>query len=443
MSVRIETHGCRLNAADSQILARRFLEAGYALAQEGDGPDVYVLNTCTVTHVADRKARQALAAARRRYTKALIVAAGCLAERAAEDMEALPAVDLVVPNRARDRLVALVGERLGGAPAPRGAGSPGRAGEYLGRSRAFVKIQEGCDQGCAYCIVPSVRGRQWSIPETAVVQEVGRLAGEGCREVVLTGTRPGSYGCGIDGTGLAALVRRILWETDVPRLRVSSLQPPEITDEVLALWGDAGRGRLCPHVHIPLQSGSDAVLSRMRRRYTREQFLGAVALVRQAVPDVSVTTDVIAGFPGETEEDHRATLAVMERVMFAGAHVFPYSKRPGTVAARLDGHLRPEARARRAGELRGLAARDARAHRQRFIGDVRQVLWEGRSGETGLTDNYLRVRRVGGHCGEGKTAAFAGAGVIEEVELIALDGEVLRGRPVNGRGAGAAPASSC
>ena len=425
------------------MLARRFLEAGYALAEEGDGPDVYVLNTCTVTHVADRKARQALAAARRRDPKALIVAAGCLVERAPEDMEALPAVDLVVPNRARDRLVALVGERLGRMPGPRGAVSPGRASEYLGRSRAFVKIQEGCDEGCAYCIVPRVRGGQWSIPVTAVVREVGRLVGDGCREVVLTGTRPGSYGCDIEGAGLAALVRRILLETDVPRLRVSSLQPPEITDEVLALWADVGRGRLCPHVHIPLQSGSDAVLSRMRRRYTREQFLGAVALVRQAVPDVSVTTDVIAGFPGETEEDHRATLAVMERVMFAGAHVFPYSKRPGTEAARLDGHLRPEARARRARELRGLAARHARSHRQHFIGDVRQVLWEGRRGETGLTDNYLRVRRVGGHCAGTTTAAFAADGVIEEVELIALDGDVMEGRPASTGGAVAEAASSC
>jgi len=430
-SVRIETHGCKLNAADSQALARRFLEAGYVLVHDDGRPDVYVLNTCTVTHVADRKARHALAAARRRYPGALIVAAGCLAERVQQEVEGLPAVDLVVPNRTRDSLVALVGERLGGTPAPRPFAGRGCVQEYLlGRTRAHLKIQEGCDLVCTYCIVPRVRGRQCSVAEKALVEEVARLAGDGCREVVLTGTRPGSYGFDVANGGLAALLRRLLSETDVQRVRVSSLQPLEITDELLGLWTGAGTGRLCPHFHLPLQSGSDAVLSRMRRRYTQAQFVDAVGRVRQAVPGASITTDLIAGFPGETGEDHRATLAVMGCVRFAGAHVFPYSRRPGTAAAHLAGHLRPETKAGRAAELRGLAARHAEAHRRRFVGAVRQVLWEGRTGETGLTDNYLRVRRMDGRRSRVPGTTTAGNDVIEDVELVALDGDVLVGRPL-------------
>ena len=192
-SVHIETHGCKLNTADSQALARLFLEAGYDLSIGDAEPDVYVLNTCTVTHVADRKARHARAAARRRHPGALIVAAGCLPERALEEVKALAAVDLAVPNSARDGLVALVGGRLGEAPEPQGACPHRRPGEYLlGRSRAHLKIQEGCDQACAYCIVPRVRGRQWSVPGTVLVEERARLVGDGGREVVLTGTRPGS-----------------------------------------------------------------------------------------------------------------------------------------------------------------------------------------------------------------------------------------------------------
>ena len=428
-SVHIETHGCKLNAADSQALARRFLEAGYVLATGDARPDVYVLNTCTVTHVADRKARHALAAARRRHPEALIVAAGCLPERALQEVEALAAVDLAVPNSARDDLVPLVGGRLGGPPEPQGACSHCRAGEYLlGRSRAHLKIQEGCDQACAYCIVPRVRGRQWSVPGTALVEEMTRLVGDGCREVVLTGTRPGSYGSDLEGCDLSGLVMRLLSESDVRRLRVSSLQPPEIADDLLDLWSGVGKGRLCPHFHLPMQSGSDAVLSRMRRRYTRSEFAAAVRRIRQAVPDASITTDLLTGFPGETDEDHRDTLTAVESIRFADAHVFPYSRRPGTAAARLDGQVRPETKAARAADIRNLAARHAKAHRQRFIGTIRQVLWEGPAAETGLTDNYLRVRSTDGQRGRSRRIEPSAGGVIDDVKLIALDGDVLVGR---------------
>jgi len=443
-SVHIETHGCKLNAADSQALARRFLEAGYVLATGDARPDVYVLNTCTVTHVADRKARHALAAARRRHPEALIVAAGCLPERALQEVEALAAVDLAVPNSARDDLVALVSGRLGGTPEPQGTCPHRRAAEYLlGRSRADLKIQEGCDQACSYCIVPRVRGRQWSVPGTVLVEEMTRLVGDGCREVVLTGTRPCSYGSDLEDCSLGGLLVRLLSESDVRRLRVSSLQPPEITDDLLDLWRGAGKGRLCPHFHVPMQSGSDAVLSRMGRRYTRSEFVAAVRRIRQAVPDASITTDLLTGFPGETNEDHRDTLTAVESIRFADAHVFPYSRRPGTPAARLDDQVRPGTKAARAAEIRELAALHAKAHRQRFIGTVRPVLWEGPAAETGLTDNYLRVRRAAGRRGRSRRIEPSASGVIESVELTALEGDVLVGRPAIYEAVGDAAPGPC
>ena len=221
-----------------------------------------------------------------------------------------------------------------GAPPPAAFIEPagGPAGHKPGRHRAMVKIQEGCDQVCAYCIVPRVRGRERSIPPKLIVSEIGRQAEEGCREAVLTGTQLGTYGFDIPGTDLAGLVRSILDDTSIDRLRVSSLQAQEITPELLDLWSDP---RLCPHFHIPLQSGSDPVLRAMRRRYDTDRFARTLDLVRDAVPGVGVTTDIIVGFPGEGDDDFRDGYDFAGRMAFSDIHVFPYSSRPGTTAAHL------------------------------------------------------------------------------------------------------------
>lgn len=428
MKVLIETHGCKLNSADSQHLAKEFAAAGYEIAADGEGPDIYVLNSCTVTQVADRKARQAVAAACRQFPGALIVATGCYAERAEGVVTALPAVDLTVPNRGKEGLVSRVSGRLGARAPTRANAAAVKAHSRLGRTRASVKIQEGCDQVCAFCIVPKVRGRERSISEDEIVGEVRLLARAGCPEVVLTGTQLGSYGSGRGDASLPRLVARVLAETAIPRLRVSSLQPLELTDELLSLWTGAGQGRLCPHFHLPLQSGSDAVLARMRRRYARASFLKTVERVRAVLPDCSVTTDIIAGFPGESAGDHQATLAVMAQARFAAVHVFRFSSRSGTSASHFPDQVAPAERAARAQELRAVAAVHAAEHRAKFVGAVRPVLWEGPRGNDGLTDNYLRVRRVP-PCSPGETAARQGR--IEDVRLVALDGEVLLGEPVS------------
>ena len=392
-SFRIETHGCKLNMADSQSLAGQFMARGFQASRDGEEPSVYVVNTCTVTAVADKKARQAISSARRRFPGAIVVAAGCYPERDPTALDALQAVDLIYGNRDKNEIVDVVsgivglssgelaGAELNVADVPRS----------VGRSRAAVKIQEGCDQVCAYCIVPRVRGRERSVPPDEIVAKVRALSQGGCPEVVLTGTQLGSYGFDIPGASLQELLIMILAGTDIRRLRVSSVQPQELDDGLLDVWRVHGTGRLAPHFHMPLQSGSDAVLGRMRRRYTAADYERAVSRVRRTVPGASVTTDVICGFPGETEEDHLNTLAVMRRVQFTDAHVFPYSSRPGTSAAHFDDHVDSATKTRRAAEARVLASESAASYRRAVVGERRTVLWEGEHGRSGLTEDYLRV----------------------------------------------------
>ena len=272
-TVAIETHGCKLNQADSEVLARRFMSAGYNVVPLGDGPDIYVLNSCTVTHVADAKARQALRAARRRNPSLTVVATGCYAQRAPDQLRRVEGVDLVLGNFEKSRIVEAVLQARGVTTVSCAEGKEGVIrSESLGRTRAMVKIQEGCNQVCAYCIVPKVRGRERSIPPEELVRLVRQRIGEGYKEVVLTGTQLGSYGFDLpEGTELKTLIETVLSRTEIERLRVSSLQPQEITPELLKLWKDP---RLCPHFHMPLQSGSDAVLARMRRRYSADDVPG-------------------------------------------------------------------------------------------------------------------------------------------------------------------------
>jgi threonylcarbamoyladenosine tRNA methylthiotransferase MtaB len=304
-------------------------------------------------------------------------------------------VDLVIGNTGKGDIVRQVMERRDDAPVPCAVGDDEAPfSPRIARTRAMVKIQEGCNQVCAFCIVPKVRGRERSVPPDDIIGRIDGYVASGYREVVLTGTQLGSYGFDLPGIDLRGLLSRVLSETGIERLRVSSLQPQEIEPRLLGLWADP---RLCPHFHIPLQSGSDAVLKRMRRRYTAGRYLETVDMVREAVPDVSITTDVIVGFPGESEEDFQATYAVCDRTGFASMHVFPYSVRPGTSAAHLDDSVDADTRSTRMASLLALSRRHAMAFRSKFLGATRPVLWEERKEAarderwSGLTDNYIRV----------------------------------------------------
>ena len=415
----IHTQGCKLNQADSEVLARKFSEAGYLVVPWTAGADVMVLNTCTVTAEADAKARQALRAARRRNQSALIVATGCYAQRSPEQLSGLAGVSLVMGNTAKDQIVAQVtialAEKMGLPESPTlntphssiaalqlnpaaqiSAAENQRA---TGRTRAMVKIQEGCDQVCAYCIVPKVRGRERSIPPVDVLGEINLRVEQGYQEVVLTGTQLGTYGFDLPAVSLVGLLRRILEETQVTRLRVSSLQAQEINDELLTVWENS---RMCLHFHVPLQSGSDVILKAMRRRYDTAQFARTLSLIRHKFPDAGITTDLIAGFPGEGEREWQQSESFARMMEFSDMHIFPFSPRPGTSAAHF-GETVPQAEIkRRATGMAELADAGFKEFRRGQLGRIRAVLWESQR-ETdrgviwsGLTDNYIRVNTEAG-----------------------------------------------
>ena len=430
-TVTIETHGCKLNQADSTLLARQFARAGYRLVDRKRDADIIVVNTCTVTATADSKARQALRAARRANPDAVVVAAGCYPQRDANELRRMPEVTLVVGNREKPELAALaIAERNrqhGNGPTLPLISQAEIGPGILRRSRVMVKIQEGCDQVCAYCIVPKVRGRERSIAPGELVATVRRHVANGFQEVTLTGTQLGTYGFDLDEVDLPLLLDRILSETDVPRLRVSSLQAHEITPDLLARWEDP---RLCPHFHVPLQSGSDATLKAMRRRYDADTYRKAVNTIRDTVPGSSITTDVIVGFPGESGADHDASLGLVEDVSFADCHVFPYSQRPGTTAHYLPEQVDPREKRRRAAAMSAAAEQGFVAYRAGMVGHTRRVLWEtarpvdeGLPVWSGLTDNYVRV------------SAQTGddlANRITPARLAGLDGRVMRAERLSG-----------
>ncbi len=349
-TVAIATLGCRLNQAEAESWVWSLAEAGYRVVGFGPGADAYVVHTCTVTHIADRKSRQRLLQANR-YGPGRVVAAGCFAQRCPEETLRAGASLLV---RAPEAVVAAVQGLL---PNPEATGHKPAPASSL----AQVKVQEGCSLGCTYCAIPHVRGRPRSRPMADVVSDVAHRTARGYCEVVLTGTLLGMYGKDLSTpSSLEGLVRALLTSTPAPRLRLSSLQPWDLTPALLHLWSS---GRLSGRFHLPLQSGSSGVLSRMGRCYSPQEYRRAVDRVREAVPGATITTDLLVGFPGETDAEFEESLSLCRDIGFARIHVFPYSPRPGTLAAGMPGFLPPsviEERCRRAraltapGRLRGI-----------------------------------------------------------------------------------------
>ncbi|MEX0684051.1 MAG: tRNA (N(6)-L-threonylcarbamoyladenosine(37)-C(2))-methylthiotransferase MtaB [Dehalococcoidia bacterium] len=421
-TVAVLTLGCKLNQSDSEAIARRLAGEGVRIIDRPEaGADAFVINTCSVTHVADSKARHLVRLARRLSPDAEIVLTGCYAETAPANIGEVTGADAVLSNADKvtipDRLLARLAER--GDPF---AGCPTPVRNPL-RTRAFIKIQEGCNELCAFCIVPYTRGREQSVPIADVVRQVREREADGVIEVVLTGTQLGNYGRDLGWPraeqGPRQLLAELLAQTSIPRIRLSSLQAQDISPELLALWQDP---RLCPHFHLPLQSGSDAVLGPMRRHYTADDYHRALALIRAHVPGVAITTDVIAGFPGETGADFEATLSLCDEAAFADMHCFPYSRRPQTGADRMTGHLPPPVRRERLERLLAVQKRSSEAFRRRHLGSTLEVLWEEQVDGRwqGLTGNYLR------------TYAADGADLTNRVtptRLVRLDGAGVYGVP--------------
>ncbi|MEO6398567.1 MAG: tRNA (N(6)-L-threonylcarbamoyladenosine(37)-C(2))-methylthiotransferase MtaB [Tepidiformaceae bacterium] len=413
--VAILTLGCKLNLADSEELARRLRFAGFAPVNHLCEADAYVVNTCSVTHVADAKSRRLVRTVRRLAPTASVAVTGCFPVSAGSDAAMELGADFVAGTRDADKaaLVRFLSDQFSvtsASPSPtpvvgRLAGST--------HARAFVKAQEGCNDVCAFCIVPRTRGREESRSIDRVCTEVNAAVESGAREVVVTGTQLGAWGRDLFGSLKPHhLLSGLLERTDVTRLRFSSLQPQDISPELLALWQDP---RLMPHFHLALQSGSEAVLQRMRRRYSTRDFLLAAERIRAAAPDAAITTDVIAGFPGESEAEFAETLALCRAVGFARLHCFPYSQRSRTTAARMPGQLPPTLRKERMARLSALNAELSQAFRSRFLHTTRPVLWETSaacaSGERwfGNTDNYIGVFSDALHSRNELTPAYLAA----------------------------------
>ncbi len=386
------TLGCKVNQYETEYLRQGLLRAGFREALAEEPADLCIVNTCTVTLESDYKSRKIIRALSRENPRTEIIVMGCYAARAPQELARLPRVIHVMTEKSR--LAELVAQ-LGRIDAPDGISSFDRL------HRAYVKVQDGCTMDCAYCIVPKVRPTLLSRPADQVADEVCRLVEAGHREVVLTGIHLGFYGADLprsgDGrTDLAALVRRILSVQGEFRVRLSSLEAAEVGPELLELMA-AHPDRICPHLHIPLQSGSDAVLSRMRRRWTVRQFIAQCDEIRRRLDEPALTTDVIVGFPGESEADFEASCRVVREVGFSRVHVFRFSARAGTEAAGLADQLPPPVKRRRADALVAIARQLRLAFARRLVGKELQVVGESVARDrpgilSGTADRYVTVQ---------------------------------------------------
>jgi threonylcarbamoyladenosine tRNA methylthiotransferase MtaB len=421
MRIFLDTIGCRLNQAEIESFARQFRSAGHEIVASAAEADLAVVNTCTVTGAAAADSRAAIRRANR-LGAGQVVVTGCWATLELDAAAALPGVRKIIPNQQKDSLAAdllnLPHEFFDLEPLAR-TPLPG----LHARTRAFIKVQDGCDNACTFCITTVARGASRSRQAEEVITDVQSALDGGAKEIVLTGVHLGAWGLDFrQPRRLSDLVSALLARTSIPRLRLSSLEPWDLEADFFALWQDA---RMCRHLHLPLQSGSEAVLKRMSRKTTPDTFTALVEAARSAIPDVAIITDVIIGFPGETDAEFAETVEFVRGLGFAGGHVFTYSPRPGTPAARMKGQVRFEVRKERSAILREAFSVAAKSYRSRFLGQTMSVLWEATDCLTdsgwrleGLTNNYMRVTTV---------APEPKWNVLDSVRLIALEGEGLRG----------------
>ena len=416
------TLGCKVNQYDTEAMLEAFERAGYAVVPFQDEADVYLVNTCTVTGTGDQKSMKAIRRAAREHPNCAVVVCGCLAQREAEKLAEMDNVRLVVGVQRRGEVVDLLERALGegttiNAVAPlKGAGFESLfVSRHEGKTRATMKIQEGCDRFCSYCIIPSVRGPVRSMPLEEVAAEAARLGAAGYREIVVTGIHLASYGRGT-GETLMDAVRAVHGAHGVRRVRLGSLEPMTVTED-FAREASALNG-LMRQFHLALQSGSASVLGRMRRRYTPEEYLRAADALRRYMPDCAVTTDIIVGFPGETDAEFEETLAFAEAARLARIHVFPYSRRAGTVADGMEGQVDEAVKKARVRRLIELGNRLERRFVSGLLGTEQEVLFETPVGEglcEGYTGQYVRVR------------AGASPGQIARVRLERADGTLALG----------------
>ncbi|PKM89719.1 MAG: tRNA (N(6)-L-threonylcarbamoyladenosine(37)-C(2))-methylthiotransferase MtaB [Firmicutes bacterium HGW-Firmicutes-12] len=400
--IALYTLGCKVNQNETDAIAALFEAKGYDIVEFEEIADIYVLNTCTVTHLADRKSRQIIRRCTKRNPQAKVVVTGCYAQMAPQDIERIPGVNLIIGTTGKNRIVDLVEEIEKDRNTlnyvedlqENSFFEEIETASIMGRARAYLKVQDGCEQFCTYCIIPYARGNVRSRTLDSTLQEADRLIGLGFREIVLTGIHLGFYGRDISkDINLEILLAKLLSINKNVRWRLSSLEPMELSDRMLELMKT--NANFCPHLHLPLQAAHNDILQSMNRPYTIEEYRQVLERAKKAVPDIAITTDIMLGFPGETISQFEDYLEFIEEMAFSGMHVFKYSPRKGTPAATYPDQISADIKEKRSHQVRCLADRLELEYAKRFIGRVLSVLaekeieegiWEGHS------ENYLKVR---------------------------------------------------
>lgn len=426
--VAFYTLGCKVNQYDTEAVLENFKAAGYEVVDFSEYADVYVVNTCTVTHLSDRKCRQMLRKTKKINPESILVAMGCYAQIAADQIkEQVEEIDIIVGTNKRSQIVDLVDQFMSERMEMLNVVDDIMAVEEFEelkisdmgeRTRVYIKVQEGCNNYCSYCIIPYVRGKIRSRKEEQVIDEVKRLVGLGFKEIVLTGIHVLAYGKDLGNTNLMQLLERVHEVEGIERIRMSSIEPIVVTDEFIETLRKLPK--VCHHFHLSLQSGSQTVLRRMNRKYTKEEYLESVHKLQGLWPDVALTTDIIVGFPGETDEEFEETLAFVKEVGFAQIHVFPFSPREGTPAAKMRNQIEPGVKEKRAKTLGALEKELRHSYMAKHIGQTMEVLFEkAHDGMlTGHTSNYLRVKVEGQENLEN---------TIKHVIIDAVEGDLLVG----------------
>ncbi|EMS69686.1 tRNA (N(6)-L-threonylcarbamoyladenosine(37)-C(2))-methylthiotransferase MtaB [Ruminiclostridium cellobioparum] len=406
-TMSIYTLGCKVNQYESEAVSSLFEQNGYEIVSFDQNSDIYIINTCTVTNLSDRKSRQAIRKAKKTNPDSIVAVMGCYAQTSSEDVLKIPGVNLVIGTKDRNRILEYV-DRLEAGECKINAVDnimTSRSFEelkvstYKERTRAYLKIQEGCSQFCSYCIIPYARGPIRSRKPQDVIEEVRELSRHGFTEIVLTGIHLASYGRDLKDTDLLDIIQKLNGIEGIQRIRLGSIEPTTITEEFVRVA--AGMPKLCPHYHLSLQSGCDNTLKAMNRKYTSEEYSKSAALLKKYIPDAAITTDIMVGFPGETEEDFKKSLEFAEKIGFSKIHVFKYSPRKGTPAAGAANQIAPEIKEARSEKMLALSERLEEQYLNKFIGREMEVLYEQELHDKkgyieGLTKNYIRVGAQGG-----------------------------------------------
>ena len=399
MLVHLRTLGCRLNEAELESWAQAFQNAGHKITRQQNEAQLIIINSCAVTQDAVRKSRQLIRRIHRDNPSAKIVASGCYVTLNSDEAAELMGVDLIVSNQDKDSLVELAIAELEIPSMPAMSTEPAEISLFSrGRQRAFIKVQDGCRYRCTFCIVTVARGEEKSTSIEQIIKDINRFVDQGVKEVILTGVHLGGYGADINHN-LADLIQAILDQTSLPRLRLGSLEPWELPENFFDLFSNS---RLMPHLHLPLQSGSDSILKRMARRCKTAEFSQIVHQARQKVPHINITTDIIVGFPGETEHEWQESFDFIKQTGFGDIHIFTYSTRSGTKAATLPDPVPQTIKKQRSQQLHQLAEQMKQNFQTQTLGKSADILWEGQKEEIdatkhrvfGYTPNYLRVATI-------------------------------------------------